>query len=376
MNVDLRELLTLSTIHGIGSTRLINLISHFKDSHLAVKASAKELVRVDGIEKKTALTVINFFRDSGADQAKRFVDDQLSRLNKVEARIITFWDKEYPSQLKNIYDPPAYVFVRGKLREEDKYSVAIVGTRTASQYGIRMAEKFAENFAKLGITTVSGLARGIDSCVHSTTVKNSGRTLAIVGSGVDIIYPSENRELAERILSNGAIISEFNMGAKPDAQNFPRRNRIISGISLGTIIIESSPEGGSMITAQTALDQNREVFAVPAAVHDKRKSGTNLLIKEEKAQLAESVEDVIAVLALQLKPIIKDAMNIRKKVPPVQLSAFEQKLCDAMGEAPIHIDALAEHADCTTSDALVHLLSLEFKGIVKQNAGKMFVKTA
>jgi DNA processing protein len=376
MKVDLRELLTLSIIPRIGSTRLINLLSHFKDSHLVISAPAKELIHVEGIEKKTALNIVNFFRDSGADQAKRFVDDQLSRLNKADARVVTYWDKEYPSNLKNIYDPPAYLFVRGELNEQDKYSVAIVGTRTASPYGTQMAEKFADGFARLGITTVSGMARGIDSVVHSATVKADGRTLAVVGSGVDIIYPAENKNLAERITDSGAIISEFNMGAKPDAPNFPRRNRIISGISLGTLIIESSPEGGSMITAQTALDQNREVFAVPSAVHDKRKSGTNLLIKEEKARLVESVEDVIAVLALQLKSIIKAAGIIKKKSPPLQLSMFEQKLYDAMGDAPIHIDTLAERAHYSTADALVHLLSLEFKGVVRQKPGKMFVRIA
>jgi DNA processing protein len=374
MKVDLRELLILSTIPGIGSVRLINLISHFKDSHLVVSASAKDLTRVPGIKEETALGIVNFFRDSGASLAERFVNDQLSRLNKVDARVVTYWDKEYPLNLKNIYDPPAYLFVRGQLLVEDKYSVAIVGTRSASAYGVQMAERFAQGFAKLGIATVSGLARGIDTVAHTATLKSGGRTLAVVGSGVDVIYPAENRELAERIISNGAMISECEMGAKPDAPNFPRRNRIISGMTLGTVIVETGVEGGAMITASIAFDQNREVFAIPGNVNDRRRSGTHLLIKQEKAALAEDVQDVVDILAPQLKGILKSD-DSRKKSPPPQLSIFEQKLCDAMDDSPIHIDALAERAGCSTADALVHLLSLEFKGCVRQNPGKMFVKT-
>ncbi len=371
MKIDLHDLLTLSTVPGIGSTRLINLLSHFKDSHLAIKAPAKELVHVPGIEKKTALNFVNFFRDSGADHAKRFVDEQLSRLNKAEARVVSYWDKEFPPNLKNIYDPPAFLFVRGKLKEIDRYSVALVGTRTATEYGRQMAEKFSHDFAKFGITTVSGLARGIDTVVHASTLKGGGRTIGVVGSGVDVMYPPENRDLAEKIIDSSAIISEFNMGAKPDAQNFPRRNRIVSGISLGTIIIETAIEGGAMITASLAFDQNREVFAVPGMVSEKRTSGSNLLIKQEKAILVESVEDVLSVLASQLKPVLKSPEGKKKQAPP-QLSIFEQRLYEAMDDSPIHIDALAEKSGFSTADALVQLLSLEFKGVVRQSPGKMF----
>lgn len=372
MNIDVRDLLTLSTIPGVGSTRLINLITHFKDTSLIAKASAKELIHVDGIEKKTALNIVNFFRDSGAARAKRIVDDQLKRLNKVDARIVTFWDKEYPTNLRSTYDPPAFMFVRGELVSDDRYSIAIVGTRSASPYGVHMAERFAQGFAALGITTVSGLARGIDTVAHTATVRANGRTIAVVGSGVDVIYPAENLSLAERIRENGAIISEFLMGAKPDAPNFPRRNRIISGISLGTLIVETGVEGGAMITASIAFDQNREVFAVPQAVAEKRPSGANLLIKQGKATLVECVDDIVAILSPQLKKLLKSSNSAVRAMP--QVSVFEQALYDAMGDAPIHIDALAERAKMSTADALVHLLSLEFKGLVRQNPGKMFVK--
>ncbi|MEO8167972.1 MAG: DNA-processing protein DprA, partial [bacterium] len=258
-----------------------------------------------------------------------------------------------------------------KLKENDRYSVALVGTRTATDYGRQMAEKFSHDFAKYGITTVSGLARGIDTAVHAATLKGGGRTIGVVGSGADVIYPPENRDLAERIIADGAIISEFKMGAKPDAPNFPRRNRIVSGISLGTIIIETAVEGGAMITASLAFDQNREVFAVPGMVNEKRTSGCNLLIKQDKAMLVESADDVVEALANQLKPILKSPES-KKKQPPLQLSVFEQKLYEAMGDAPIHIDALAEKSGFSTADALVQLLSLEFKGAIRQSPGKMF----
>lgn len=373
MRVDLRELLTLSTIPGIGPARLISLLSHFQDTHLVLQASAKELIAVQGIEKKTALNIVNFIRDSGIERSRRFVDEQLSRLNKAEARVVTFWDKEYPSLLKNIYDPPAFLFVRGTVKADDRYSVAIVGTRTASEYGKHMAEKIGQGLAKLGITVVSGLARGIDTIAHASSLKAGGRTLAVVGSGADIVYPAENRELAERIVRHGAIVSEYPMGAKPDAPNFPRRNRIISGITLGTVVIETGIEGGAMITASTAFDQNRELFAVPAQVDGKRRSGTHLLIRQGKATLIETVEDIVETLSAQLKGFLKTDAGVQN-TPFPPLTAFEQKLYDVMGETPMHIDTLAERAGSTTADALVNLLSLEFKGVVKQNPGKMFVR--
>jgi DNA processing protein len=352
---------------------LIALVNHFKDPHLVITASAKELMRVEGIEKKLALTIVNFFRDCGADQVKSWVEKQLSLAQRVNARVVTFWDKEYPESLRKIYDPPPLLFVRGSIERDDKYSVAIVGTRSASDYGNHWAQRFASELGKRGITTVSGLAHGIDGAAHAATLKAGGRTIAVLGSGVDTIYPSQHIPLAQRIMERGAVLSEFNMGDVPDMGNFPRRNRIISGIALGTLVIESRPEGGSMITASLALEQNREVFAIPSALTDKRKSGTNLLIKQNKARLVESAEDIIEALASQLKPILKTPEG-KPKASPVQLSVFEQKLFDAMPDAPIHIDALAQRVGFSTSDVLVNLLSLELKGVVRTRPGKMFEK--
>lgn len=374
MSIDVRDLLVLSNIPGIGPNRLRALVTRFKDTRAVGEASARELCAVEGIEKKLALSIANFFRDSGPSLHKRFVDHQLSRLNKVGGRVVTFWDRDYPANLKKIYDPPPFLFVRGEMNDEDNYSVAIVGTRTPTPYGMQVAERFASELSGLGIPIVSGLARGIDTTAHAATLRAGGRTLAVIGSGIDVIYPPENRQLFERITEQGAVISEFLMGAKPDAGNFPRRNRIISGIALGTIIAETGVEGGAMITASTALDQNRATFAIPSAVTDKRRSGTNLLIKEGKAALTESIDDIISELHPQLKRLLTARQIVPHKSAP-ELTLFEQRLYDVLADDPIHIDALAERADLTTADALVHLLSMEFKGAVKQLRGKMFVKT-
>jgi DNA processing protein len=371
--IDVRDLLTLSTIPGIGPGRLRALVSHFKDTRAITHASAKELTAAEGIERKTALTIVNFFRDSGKSLAKRYVDHQLARVNKVDARIVTLWDRDYPSHLKKIYDPPPFLFVRGDFDTHDTAAIAIVGTRGPTSYGSRIAEQFAGELARLGVTIVSGLARGIDTIVHQATLKAGGRTLAIIGSGVDIIYPPENKPLVERIVEQGALVSEFEMGAKPDAGNFPRRNRIISGMTLGTLVVETGVDGGAMITATTALDQNREVFAIPSAIGDKRRSGTNFLIKEGKALLTETVEDILAELTPRLKSVLKDHTQGSRESPP-DLTLFEKQLFDALHDDPLHIDVLAERAHMATSEALVHLLSLEFKGAVRQLPGKMFLK--
>ncbi len=374
MTINIHDLLILSEIPGIGSGRLRGLISHFKDSRAVAKASAKDLCAVEGIEKKVALGIVKFFRDSGPALNKKMVDQQLSKLNKVNGRVITFWDKEYPSNLKKIYDPPPFLFIRGEFAEEDNYSVAIVGTRDPSTYGIQMAQRFSTELSKLGIPIVSGLARGIDTVSHTATLKAGGRAIAVIGSGIDVIYPPENKQLFESIAEHGAVVSEFLMGAKPDAGNFPRRNRIISGISLGTIVVETGIEGGAMITASLALDQNKSVFAIPSALSEKRKSGTNLLIKEGKAALVESIDDIITELQPQLKRLLHAKTESPRKAQPA-LTLFEQQMYEVLTEEPSHIDAIAKRSGLTTSDALVHLLGMEFKGVVKQLRGKMFVKT-
>lgn len=364
-HLNIHDLLHLASIPKIGNNRLRALITHFKTASAVLSASPRELARVEGIDKTIASSIAH------SALSEEFIEDQLSRLNKADGRIVTLWDNEYPSLLKKIYDPPVFLFVRGKFEKEDQYSIAIVGTRIPSPYGKLMAERFAKELSSLGITIVSGLARGIDTVAHTATVQSGGRTIAVMGSALDHMYPAENRKLADRIEENGVVVSEFFMGTKTDPGNFPRRNRIISGMSLGTIIIESEEDGGAMITATTALDQNRELFALPGQITEKKSNGPNKLIRLGQAKLIQSVDDVIEELRVPLRPILKEA--VQKTMPP-QLSVFEQKIFDVLTYEPQHIDTLSELSNLSPSDTLVNLLSLEFKGAVKQMAGKMFVR--
>jgi len=367
------DLLVLSQVPGIGSNRLRLLVSHFSDTSILMRASPKEICLVEGFSQKLAAAFHSFIGSRDIEDAKRYAENQLSKLNNLGANILIYWDAGYPDSLKKIYDPPAFLFVRGKIKEEDKYSIAIVGTRSPSGYGSVIAEKFSQELARIGLTIVSGLARGIDTIAHSTAVKTNGRTIAVIGSGLDVIYPPENRLLSEKISGQGAVISEYEMGAKPDAVNFPRRNRIISGLSLGTIVIETDVSGGAMITANTALDQNREVFALPGNITSKRSRGCHALIKEGRAKLVDNVDDVLDELSYKLKPLLKPA-RIGEARPLPQLTLFEKSIIDILGAEPLHIDLIAEDLKMSASDVLVNLLSLEFKGLVKQLAGKKFVR--
>ncbi len=361
---NVRDLLRLSSVPRIGPLKIRALVSHFGDPADVLSASPRELAQVPGIDKKLASYIAHH------TDGEAFADEQLKRLNKIGGRIVTQWDDEFPLLLKKIYDPPALLFVLGKFDAADAQSVAIVGTRHPTPYGQQIAEQFGRELAKLDITTVSGLARGVDTFVHSATIKAGGRTIAVIGSGLDVPYPPENKKLLDKIAAKGVVVSEFPMGTKPDAPNFPRRNRIISGLSLGTVVIESAEDGGAMITATTALDQNREVFAVPGNITEKRSRGAHKLIREGRAKLVTNIDDVLEELQLSAGSKTK----VRVKQPKVDLTLFEQKIYDAIKSEPTHIDAIAESANVSPTDALVNLLSLEFKGLVRQLPGKLFTR--
>ncbi|HTP13680.1 MAG TPA: DNA-processing protein DprA [Bacteroidota bacterium] len=361
---NVRDLLRLSSVHLIGPTKMRALLSHFETPADVLKASPRDLIRVPGIDKKLAS---NIAHNKDGDS---FAEDQIKRVNKLGARILTIWDKEYPELLKRIYDPPALLYVLGRFNPKDRQAIAIVGTRQPSLYGQLVAEAFSQELSRLGISIVSGLARGIDTIVHTSTLRADGRTIAVIGSGLDVPYPRENEKLLEQIGETGVVVSEFPMGTTPDATNFPRRNRIISGLSLGTLVVESAVDGGAMITASTALDQDREVFAIPGNINENRSTGPNRLIQDGRAKLVQTVDDIVSELNIKL-----EKGNQRKEEShPLQLSIFEQKVYEMLGNDPIHIDDLAEAIDTSTSDVLVTLLSLEFKGLTRQLPGKMFVK--
>jgi DNA processing protein len=371
MNSEHHALLVLSTIPGIGSVRLRALVSTLGSAGAVAAASGHQLIGVEGIERKTAAVILAFYRGRGAAEGRDFADRQLHRLGQMGGRLVSWWDPEYPPLLKKSDEPPPFLFLQGTLEERDAGALAVVGTRSPSAYGVRVAEELTEGIASLGITIVSGLARGIDTIAHATCVRRSHRTLAVIGSGLDVIYPSENYPLSRRIASGGAVITELPLGAKPDAVNFPRRNRIVSGMTLGTLVIETGPEGGAMITAALALEQGREVFAVPASLNKNAPSGTNRLIKEGRAKLTESVDDILVELAPRLKSLIP-AGKVPRPLPPVDLTLFERTVADVLSDEAVHIDLIASRAGIPAGDALVHLLSLEFKGVARQLRGKMF----
>ena len=362
--INISDLLQLSAIPGVGTNRLRALVTHFGTPTSALAASPRDLIRVEGIDKKLASTIAHY------KNGRAFAEEQLSNINKVNGRIITLWHDEYPEYLRKIYDPPPLLFVLGTIEHNDKYAVAIVGTRRPSAYGKLTAERFAKELSEKGITVVSGLARGIDTVAHFSSLRAGGRTIAVIGSSIDVIYPSENKKLAECIEERGAVVSEFFMGTKPDPGNFPRRNRLISGMSLGTLIIETAENGGAMITASMALDQNRELFCIPGNITEKYSIGTNRLIRDGHAKLVQSVDDIIAELKTSLRPILKE----ESPQAQVVLSIFEQKIFDLLTSEPTHIDVLSEQSGLSIPDTLVNLLSLEFKGLVRQLAGKMFLK--
>jgi DNA processing protein len=360
---------TLLSVDGIGPLKIFNIIEKFQTYDNLSKATTDSLMRINGINQKLAEKIIHKLNNYRRYHAE--FEKELSRVEDQGGRIMTYFCPEYPEILKNIYFPPVILYILGEFKEQDIYSIAVVGTRNPTRYGIAQCEKLVQGLASRGITVVSGLARGIDSIVHSTVLKNSGRTIAVTGSGLDVIYPPENRRYYRPIAENGAIITEYPPGTKPDAQNFPRRNRIISGLSLGSVIIETKRSGGAMLTARYALDQNREVFALPGNVSSNMSEGTNLLIQRGEAKLIIDLEDIFLELELKLKPC--PGTKIPKPSP--ELNLFEEKIYNCLSDEPKQIDKIAEETKISTSESLVYLLSLEFKGVVTQFPGKVFARS-
>jgi len=366
MYVDLEHLINLSAIPGLGPVRIRALVAHFRSTERIFRASLKELTSVDSVDYKTARNIVNY-------SDFKFGKNQLKKAGLLGIKVISFWDNAYPENLKRIYDPPVYLYVKGNLIKTDKYAISVVGTRLPSKYGYLIAEKLTKALAKKGICIVSGLARGIDTISHHAAMQGRGRTIAVLGSGVDVLYPGENKKLAEAIVQQGALISEFPLGTGPEAPNFPKRNRLISGLSYGTLVIEAGLKSGALLTANYALEQNREVFAVPGNIDSAKSSGTNQLIKAG-AKLVTSVNDILVELEHHFRPILKDNDEPKFNKIPSDLSDMELKVLQVLSNAPIHIDKLSQLIGKTTSETLSILLPLEFKDLVKQLPGKFFIK--
>ena len=361
-----QAIIALSLITGIGSTRCRVLVNHFGSACKVFEATHSELSCVEGIGKQVASSILSF-------SDFRRVDEQIEQAENVQARLITYWSPDYPALLRAIYDPPAFLWVRGALLVNALPALALVGTRKPSLYGKKVTYRFAHQLALRGITIVSGLAYGVDAVAHQATIDANGSTIAVLGSGVDRIYPGANKPLARQILERGAIISEFPLMAKPDAANFPRRNRIISGLSLGTLVAEAYEKGGALITARIAVEQNREVFAIPGSIFNNASEGTHKLIQLGYGKLVQNVEDILEELG-------EDRTKSPNKVASQQdevfnsLNVVEKKLYDIISHEPMQINIICDKSGLDPSTALVYLLSLEFKGLVFQMAGKQFYK--
>ena len=360
--MEVEPLLTLLSVPGLGPRRILALVSRFGEPEAVLSASVNELCRTAGVDVKTATAI-----KSEAD--REFAREQLRLANRQGVSFVSYWDSRYPERLKQIPDPPVLLYVRGALPGEKEVAVAVVGTRVPSAYGKLVTANLSRDLVREGVTVVSGLARGIDTVAHRAALEAGGKTIAVLGSGLDVIYPSENRALASEIAKSGAVVSEFPLGTQPDATNFPRRNRIISGMSAGTLVVEAGEKSGALITAQLALEQNREVFAVPGNITSDRSRGTNLLIKQG-AKLVQNVQDILEELRPQLRGLLREAQS----APRISMSESEKVVYEILSDEPKHIDDIAAELAQPTGTVLATLLSLELKNLALQLTGKYFVR--
>jgi DNA processing protein len=353
-------------VTNIGAQRIRLLLQKVDHPQEIFRMKRSELEQIEGIGPVLADSILQF------NDWKR-ADIILDRTEKTGAQIVTYQDEAYPKLLREIYDPPILFWLKGDPAVLNSPGMAVVGTRRASDYGIKKAKDFTTALVKNGLTIVSGLAYGVDSAAHQATLKAGGKTVAVLGSGIDNIYPSKNYGLSKKIAeSGGAVISEFPLGTKPDMGNFPMRNRIVSGMTLGTLVVESALKGGSMITAQSALTQNREVFVVPHSLENTNGTGCNHLIKRGAGKLVQSVQDILEEIPVEQ---MEESKGLVRKAPQwksLELDDFSVSICESLEKKPRHIDELAENLDTKPHVLLPKLLELEMQECVKQKAGKNF----
>ncbi len=352
---DLKYWVAFNRIKGIGRVRYTALERHFGNLKQAWNADASELRRA-GLDRRAITNITSKRREIDPDA-------EMDALQRLGIKAITWNDTAYPAPLKEIYDLPPVLYSRGSLEGETEWAIAVVGTRRATAYGREMTEILATDLAHNGITVISGLARGIDAVAHRAALKAGGRTIAVQACGLDMVYPSEHVKLAQEIMEQGALVSDYPLGTLPRADHFPRRNRIMSGLCLGTLVIEADHGSGALITADYALEHNREVFSVPGSALSTRSQGTNRLIREG-AKLVTRVEDILEELNLTMVP---HQMEMRELAPPTDT---ESLLLDHISHEPIHIDEVQRLCNLPIATVSSTLAMMELKGIVKQ-AGPM-----
>jgi len=355
---------------NMGSQRIRLLKQHAGSIEEIFQMDYADLTAIHGIGKQIADELLSF---DDWDEVDRIME----RTDAIGASILTPRDVQYPSLLKQIYDPPLTLWIKGDPEVLDSPSISVIGTRSCSSYGKKMARRLVTQLVEEQITIVSGLAYGIDTEAHQTTVNKGGTTVAVLGSGIDVIYPRSNLPLSRKIVeTGGAVISEFPPGSAPDAQNFPVRNRIVSGLTMGTLVVESGLKGGSMITINSAINQNREAFAVPHALTSNNQRGCNTLIRDGVAKLVMDAGDILNEISHFRRSFSENEESEPPK--PVwqtkELTEQQENICSAITEedGTMHIDDLAENLDTSTSVLLADLLQLEMQGCIEQKAGKHF----
>ncbi len=356
----------LKNVPGIGNLLFRRLVDQFSSPRQVFEASREELATVEGISARLAASIADH------RQAPKRIETLLAAIVKSGCRVLTLNDAEYPRLLRQIPDPPPCLYILGKL-EPAMQAIAVVGSRNATGYGRSIARRLCADLAACRLTVVSGMALGIDTCAHTSTLQAGGRTVAVLGSGLNRIYPAENRKLFRAIAESGAVVSEFDLDAQPDARHFPARNRIISGMALGTLVVEATLKSGSLITARLAAEQNREVFAVPGSIQSFKSTGTHSLIKQG-AKLVENARDILEELPIdcQLQAVAASSQRAALPSGAPSVSPGENRILAELDVYPVHIDTLVRKLELEAGELAATLLQLELKGLVNQKPGSLF----
>jgi DNA processing protein len=364
---DKEALVALNMIPHIGPVRLRNLQDRIGSPSSILSASKDQLFSVPGIGEAAADAIVDW--EKSVDLA-----GELRRIREFGCNIVTWQDADYPPLLKQIYDPPILLYVKGTLSPRDKNSVAIVGSRQTTHYGINVARKLAYQLGYIGVTVVSGGARGIDTAAHQGALNAKGRTIAVLGTGINIVFPSENATLFEKISENGAIVTQFPFNRPADKQSFPIRNRIVAGMTLGTVVVEANLTSGALITANFANEAGRQVFAVPGSIDSPRSKGCHSLIKNG-AKLCEGAEDILSEFEYLFPASNRPPSAAETGVlPALELSETEQLVYALLSHEEISIDDIIQRAGLPVSAVSVALLSLEMKRLVRQLPGRRYLK--
>jgi DNA processing protein len=361
---DRADWLALHLVPGLGNMAFKKLLDHFGDPAEVFRATLTGLVQVEGLRKQVAKRIVE--REFSLDPQSVLRD-----LEKHGARMVIFSDPAYPAPLREIHDPPMILYFKGLDFPMKTTFVAIVGSRNSTPYGVKTAENLGQGLARRGLGIVSGLARGIDSAAHWGCLEGRGFTVGVLGTGIDAIYPPSNKKLFDVMIEKGAVITEFPLKTPPEPKNFPIRNRLISGLARGVIIVEATMKSGSLITASVALEQGREVFAVPGSVHSFKSKGCHFLIKQG-AKLVENADDVLDELGMNYTYAAKRDSYTEPTLPPMEDN--EKKVYDLIGDYPVHIDEIVREGNIDPGAASAVLMRMELKGIVRQLPGKLFVR--